>query len=239
MQPEIEQAVARVVESARPTLGNDGAIVLYGSGARDEHLPGFSDVNLLVVAERLDPAALGQVGRAFEPLQPWSRTPPLLFTPAEWSRSADVFPIEITDMQGARRVLAGADPVAPLVVQRADLRPALERELRGKLAWLRQGYAANVGSPSDLGRLGARTIATVGVLLRVALVLAREPPSVPSITVFRRAGARIGFDPMVLEQMFTLRDAAEPAVPPGTFAGYLAAVEAAVGFIDQFNVGGD
>ncbi len=39
------------------------------------------------------------------------------------------------------RVLRGSDPLAGMEVRPADLRAALEREFRGKLMRLRQGYA--------------------------------------------------------------------------------------------------
>jgi len=238
MQTEVDGALTRLGNAVRDTLGDAGAVVLYGSAARGEHIAGFSDLNVLVIGESLDLARLEALGRAFDPLKPLTRTPPLLWTLAEWARSADVFPIEIVDMQIARRVVVGEDPVAPLTVASADLRPALERELRGKLIRLRQGYAAYGGNPADLGRLAVRTVGTMAVLMRATLVLAGEPAPVATPTVLATAARRMGFAVAPLQRFFELRAAAEPVASSGEFAGYLAAVEAAAHFIDQFHVGG-
>ena len=90
------------------------------------------------------------------PSRAWSKAapePPLLISRAEWARASDVFPIEITDMRAGYQVLRGSDPLAAATVSRADLRQALERELRGKLLRLRQGYAAAAGDEKALGHL--------------------------------------------------------------------------------------
>src|SRR5262249_55582623 len=155
-------------------------VVLYGSAARNEHVEGRSDLNLLVVAGALDTDRLQALGGAFEPLEGHTRTPPLLFTAAEWARSADVFPIEIADMQVARIVLRGGDPSAGLEVWRPNRRRALERELGGKLVRLRQAYAIHGGSDAALTRVGVQSSATIAALFRGALVLARDP--VPAAT---------------------------------------------------------
>ena len=61
------------------------------------------------------------------------------------------------------------------MVDRADLRHAVERELRGKLLRLRQGYAAAAGDPAALGDLASRSAATIMVLLRALLACSAEP----------------------------------------------------------------
>jgi len=238
MRTEVEAALAGLTGVVRDTLGDSGTVLLYGSAAREEHIPGFSDLNVLVIGDSLEVSRLAGLGRAFEPLKQLTRTPPLLWTLAEWSRAADVFPIEIVDMQAARRVLAGSDPVASLVVAPVDLRLALERELRGKLVRLRQGYAAYGGSSKDLGRLAVRTVGTMAVLMRATLVLAGERAPVATPAVLAAAARRMGFAGAPLERFFELRGSADPVVSSAEFAGYLAAVEAAAHFIDQFHVGG-
>ena len=62
-------------------------------------------------------------------------------------------------MRAGYQVLRGPDPLAGSRVDRADLRQALERELRGKLLRLRQGYAAAAGDEKALGELAAASSA--------------------------------------------------------------------------------
>jgi hypothetical protein len=213
-------------------------VVLYGSAARDEYVEDRSDLNLLIIGPGFPPRTLEQLGGAFEPLVGATRTPPLLFSEDEWRRSADVFPIEIADMQAVRVVLRGSDPVPGLEVSRSHLRLALERELRGKLLRLRQGYAAHAGSPRELTALGIRSAATMTALLRAALVLLGETPPVPSPETIRRAAERIGFEPEPLVGYFSRRTGSTDGVGRAEFERYLAATEIAVRFIDQFHVGG-
>ncbi|MHB1328845.1 MAG: hypothetical protein ACYC2K_11645, partial [Gemmatimonadales bacterium] len=141
MRAEVRAIIEKVGVSVGESLGATASAVLYGSAARGEHLDDFSDLNLLLVAESLEPVVLQRLRTAIEPLRAHSRVPPLIFTLDEWRRSADVFPIEIVDMQVARRILAGPDPLERMVVAPADLRRALEREFSGKLLRFRQAYA--------------------------------------------------------------------------------------------------
>ena len=239
MQAHVRRVIDRFLERLPADRPGEPQVVLYGSAARSEHIEGRSDLNLLVVAGVLDPDRLLLFGRAFEPLEGHTRTPPLLFTAAEWARSADVFPIEIADMQVARIVLRGEDPIAGQEVSRANLRRALERELRGKLVRLRQAYAIHGASDAELTRVGVQSAATIAALLRGALVLARDPVPAATGPMLRRAGTVLHLDPAPLAGYFELRTAGSRTFGRAEFARYLEATEAAVRFIDQFHVGGN
>ncbi len=83
-------------------------------------------------------------------------------------------------------LLRGANPLDGVQVSPSDLRAALERELRGKLLRLRQGYAARSSDQSALGALAARSSSTVLVLLRGVLSLEVAPHSLgPTATGLR------------------------------------------------------
>ena len=58
------------------------------------------------------PATLRALGPAFAAWRKSSPQPPLLISRAEWARAADAFPIEISDMRAAYRLLRGDDPLA-------------------------------------------------------------------------------------------------------------------------------
>jgi hypothetical protein len=163
--------------------------------------------------------------------------PPLLATRREWSRSADAFPIEIADIRSAYRVLRGADPVAGLKVNPADLRRALEREFRGKLMRLRQGYVASVEKPRALGELVRLSAGSVLLLLRVLLgLLGREALGDPAALV-AAAASTIGFDPQALARIAQHRGDPRWNCSVEDFLGYLTAVEAAARFTDELHTG--
>jgi predicted nucleotidyltransferase len=158
MRDAVDRVVTPFLAEVDAALGAGYTAILYGSGARGDFVPGHSDINLMLILDDITPATLRALGPAFAHWRKDSPEPPLVIGRGEWREAADTFPIEITDMRAACRVLRGADPLAGLVVERADLRRAVERELRGKLLRLRQGYTAAAADPlcSDRWRGGAR-----------------------------------------------------------------------------------
>src|SRR5690606_5670177 len=86
------------------------AVLLYGSAARGEYREGGSNLNLLVILREVGAETLR---RGSAPAREWAEAgnpPPLLLGEEEWRRSADVFPIEYTDIRDANVLLHGADP---------------------------------------------------------------------------------------------------------------------------------
>ena len=134
-------------------------------------------------------------------------------------------------------VLWGDDPLAGLVVDRADLRRAVERELRGKLLRLRQGYAAAAGDPAALGDLASRSAATIMVLLRAILVLlGRTVPGDPLELAATVAGA-IGTEGEPWLDVIRHRGEAGWRCTAAEFEDYLDAVARATVFVDQLQLG--
>ena len=129
----------------------------------------------MLVLDQVTPPVLRSLGPAFTAWRKSVQEPPLLVSGAEWSRASDAFPIEITDMRLSYQVLRGSDPLEGVHVDRTDLRQALEREFRGKLLRLRQGYATYTPEPAALGSLGLQSAATILVLLRGMLTVIGTP----------------------------------------------------------------
>jgi hypothetical protein len=211
--------------------------VLYGSAARDDFVPGRSNLNLMLITDELSPARLSGLGGAFATWRKSGYEPPLVILRSEWDRATDVFPIEITDMRCGYEVLRGPDPVAGLRVTPADLRQALERELRGKLLRLRQGYVAAAGDAVPLGLLAERSSGTILVLLRCLLVLlGRSVPPAP-MEVAAAAAAAMGVDGEPLLNVVRHRAERGWRCSTAEFEGYLDAVARAAAFLDQLQLG--
>lgn len=230
------QMVEPMLAAVEPVLPGLSA-VLYGSLVRGDHLPGHSDVNLLLVTDQLDTSRLHRLAPAYSSWVAHQVAPPLLMTREEWRRASDVFPVEITDMRAGYRVLRGPDPLEGTVVRRPDLRAGLEREFRGKLARLRQGFIPSEQRPQDLGLMARQSIASLAVLWRGTLALAGQTPPGPLGEVLQRAGQLLGFDPAPLADIPRHRGDAAWRCSLETFADYLAAVELSVGWVDNFQTG--
>jgi hypothetical protein len=237
MHDAVDRVVTPFLAEVDAAVGAGYTAILYGSGARGDFLPGHSDINLMLILDDITPATLRALGPAFARWRKESPEPPLLIARGEWREAADTFPIEITDMRAACRVLRGADPLAGLAVEPADLRRAVERELRGKLLRLRQGYTAAAGDPAALGQVARRSAATVMVQLRALLVLlGRAVPQDPLELAASAAGA-IGIDGEPLLDVIRHRGQRDWRCSPAEFEEYLQAVARATGFVDQLQLG--
>ena len=237
MHEMVDRVVGPFLSQVDAALDGGYSAVLYGSAARGDFVPGRSDLNLILVTDDLSPARLSRLGGAFATWRKSGYEPPLVILRSEWGRASDVFPIEIADMRCGYQVLRGPDPLAGLEVAPADLRQALEREFRGKLLRLRQGYVAAAGDPAPLGLLATRSSGTFLALLRALLVLlGRSVPAAP-IEVATAAAAAMGMHGEALLNVVRHRAERGWRCPPEEFEGYLDAVARAASFLDQLQLG--
>ncbi|MBA3894286.1 MAG: hypothetical protein H0X69_11440 [Gemmatimonadales bacterium] len=237
MREAIDRIVTPFLAAVDAALGSGYSAVLNGSAARGDFVPGRSDINLLLILDDLSPRALGALAGPFGAWRKSGYEPPLVIGRQEWARATDVFPIEITDMRCGYEVLRGLDPVAGLTVSPADLRHALERELRGKLLRLRQGYVAAAGDAGVLGTLASRSAGTVMVLLRSLLgLLGRAVPREP-VEVAAAAAAAMGMDGEPLLNVIRHRADRAWRCSPVEFEGYMELVARAATFLDQLQLG--
>lgn len=237
MRDAVDRVVGPFLGQVDAALGGGYSAVLYGSGARDDFVPGRSDINLMLITDDLSPARLSALGGAFAAWRKSGYEPPLVILHSEWARATDVFPIEITDMRCDYEVLRGPDPVAGLHVAPVDLRHALEREFRGKLLRLRQGYIAAAGDEAVLGALAERSSSTFLVLLRALLVLLGRPVPHERVEVAGEAARAMGMDGEPLLNVIRHHGQRGWRCSPGEFEGYLAAVTRAAIFLDQLQLG--
>lgn len=239
MNDTLSRIVTPVLDRLDAVLGTGYAAVLYGSAARGEYVDGVSDVNLLIVAERLDPDTLHRLADALAGLKAGGQPPPLLMEREEWLRATDVFPIELTEMLGAHEVVRGADPVVGLAVDPADLRRALEGELRARLLRLRQAYASAGGDSKLLGGIAAATVSSLATLFRAAIALYGKAAPADTPEALGVAGRLMGVATNPVSELWKRRRGGERSCSPALFEEYLTAVAAAVRVTDQFTRGGN
>jgi hypothetical protein len=232
-----DKALDMLVETLDREMPEGFAAVLYGSAARGDWHAARSDINLLIVLDDASPEALQRLMAAMRTWHDAGFTAPLLVSRAEWARSADVFPVEITDMRLAYRVLRGADPVAGLEVKESDLRRAVEAALRGKLIRLRQAYARFGESMPTLGGFATATVSELLVLLRCIVVLKqREPGTTPDVTIAALA-PELGGAQAALAEVASHRRDPEWQCTPKVFAEYVESVRRLVEVVDAHPTG--
>jgi hypothetical protein len=203
---EVEQVLQQFVRDVQGLYGGDlVAVFLYGSAAAGEHVPGRSDINVLVVLRQLTPALLR---KAASHLRSWRRqgfATPVFFDPESLHDSLDVFPIEFLDMQERHRTLLGPDLFAGLHIERRNLRLQCEQELRGKLMKLRQSYVESAHAPADLERVLMAAASSIVVLARTLLRLGGGDPGGGADAVLEKAQARFAVSTTALRQACQLK----------------------------------
>lgn len=230
-------AAARLTAQLRTTFADElRSVVVFGSLPRGEAIPGVSDLNILVLLDSMTTATLG---RAAPVLQQWIRqgnTPPHVYGRDEWTGMQDTFAIELTDMNDARDVLWGDDPVGIEGITAAGLRIQTERELRTTLLQLRLRLMVNAPGPTDIGALLLSGFSSFAAYMRAALRLAGEQPGLDTRPVIERAAALVGADPAPMLACFDARRSGRhpaPALTDPLVEGYLAFAGALLAHIDE------
>src|ERR1700687_3053838 len=127
----LKNLVERLHEAAKDNLES---IILYGSAARGDFQDARSDLNVLCVLRSLRAAELVRVSAVVKWWTDLQHQPaPLFFSSEELGQSADVFAIELLDMQQSHRVLHGSDAIAGITVPMNLHRVQVEHELRTTL----------------------------------------------------------------------------------------------------------
>lgn len=214
------------------------AVALYGSAARGDQVARHSDLNVIVVVQRVTMEHLHKEAPVARAWREAGNPPPLTLTRAEWLGSADIFPIEYADILAHHKVLAGTLPLTGVRVELSDLRLQLEHEAMSTLLRLRHAILGADGDHKALLALLEESVSAMLVLLRAALRLAGEPPPADSLEVCARYTTRTGRDSSAVTRVLrhkrglepmSQRDAATHVEP------YLHFAESFVTYVDAFS----
>jgi hypothetical protein len=188
------------------------SVVLYGSAARDDYHEQYSDVNLLLVLHHMKPEVYPALTGV---LEWWSgeekQRPPVVMTLAELRESADVFAIEMFDMQGTHKVLHGEDVLHGIEVPMNLHRVEVEHELRTTLLRLRNHLMLTKDGDEELKAVMAKSVTSVLTLFRHALIALGDTPPHGKAQVLDHTAEVFGFDGRPLRAVLELRHGA-PAV---------------------------
>jgi predicted nucleotidyltransferase len=232
---KLTELTGRLKEALGATLES---VILYGSAARGDFHEEHSDLNVLCVAQTL---AVAELKRLAPVVQWWTRKEeepaPLFFTHNELRESADVFAIELLDMQKDHRVLFGKDAVKDIVVPMNLHRVQVEHELRTTLLKLRQHFLYSGGEERELAGVLAKSISSVTTLLRHVLVAQGEAVPETREKVFARVEEMTGTDAGVFAAAFNLRTSgtahSAEAEITARYGAYLRGLEKVIEVLDH------
>jgi hypothetical protein len=235
-----EEVFPEITADCRKVFGEDLiSIILYGSGAGADYVPGKSDLNFLIT---LTGQGIERLNGALEAVARWRKRNlaiPLFMTPSFLSGALDAYPIEFLNMKRQYRVVHGEDVLADLSFDPRHVRLQIERELRGKLLNLRSGYLDTEGNAGRIRELIGASL-TAFVSLFSALLYLKHidiPPGKREIV--SAAGKSFGFDAGVFLQCEEIRRKADRFSRDEVrtiFANYLKEVRRLCELIDLMEV---
>jgi hypothetical protein len=91
---------------------------------------------------------------------------PLFFIEGELRRALDAFPLELSEIIATRRVVAGPDLFADILVPKQELRRACEVQARGHVMHLREGYIETGGDHKAVAKLVGAAILPFRALVK-------------------------------------------------------------------------
>jgi hypothetical protein len=231
-ETQLNELVNRLKDVAAANLE---CVILYGSAAGGNFKSEHSDLNVLCVLKSLAVEELTRVALvirwwAVEQAQP----APLFFTAEELRQSADVFSIELRDMQDSRRVLFGADLIDGLRVPVNLHRVQVEHELRTVLLKLRNAYFSAPGDAQLLTPTLRKSFSSVLALLRhVIIAFGEESPAAPR-DIIARAAQLTHADAAAFDSVLRLREHGDAHVEVAkVYGAYLAALEIVIRGLDK------
>jgi hypothetical protein len=235
-----EEIFPEITADCEKIFGEDlVSIILYGSGAGEDYVPGKSDLNFLITLTDRGIEGLDGILETFGRWRKRNVAVPLFMTRAYLTGSLDAYPIEFLNMKRQYVVVHGEDVLADLAFDPCHIRLQLERELRGKLLHLRSGYLATGGSPRKIREL-IRVSLTAFVSLFSALLYLKcvEIPK-GKRDVITAAGVAFGFDTAVFlkcEEIRRKTDGFSSAEVQTIFRDYMKKVGRLCGMIDKMEV---
>ncbi len=232
-----KEIAAEFASDVHLVFGEDlKSVVLYGSAARSDFVPGRSDLNFLLL---VDDAGLDRLLALGGYTKKWSKrhvSPPVIMKPGMLERALDSYPLEFLGMKAAYEVVFGEDPLAGLEFDPRDVRLQCERELRGKLLLLRAGVIEAGERHKELARLMVRSFPSIVATLQGLLFVGGKEHALWGADLARAAHDLVGVDEEVLGDVAKLRFARK--LPPreeviGLMGRYLSEIERLVEWVDS------
>lgn len=227
----------QLAEALRKEFGESlKSVIVYGSSVVGDTTKKYSDINVLVLVDRLDFEALKKAAPWVQRWMKHGHPAPFFFTADRIQRAGDVFPLEFLDIKDVHRVVYGADPFDRFTADPKKLRHELEYELRGKLIHLRERYMAAAGREKEVRVLLAEALSPITALFKGVLRLTGDPVPAKKEDVWAAVHRRAAVDSSVLREILELRDgrAARNFRSEETFRRLLESMENVVAFVDGF-----
>ncbi len=181
------------------------AILVYGSAARGEFLPGYSNVNVLIVLEHVTQPVLQQWSGIHKQWDREKIVAPLFLTQKDLQQSSDAFPLEFLAIKEQRVLLEGRDPFPELHVNTTNLFLQCRQEVHANLLRVRQNYVEGWGRIEAIQTLLPLSLTSLLPCLRGLYRLLDRPLSMKSPEVLEELQPALSVDPSVFLEVWRLK----------------------------------
>lgn len=226
-----------VTEDFKNVFGNDLiSLILYGSGAGVDYVPGTSDINFLVV---LSQEGMERLEKAIRIVKRWQKRRvaiPLFMTKEEILSATDAYPVEFLSMQSNYELVYGEDVLKDLSIDSENLRLQVERELRSKILHLRRGLLETAGRAKYIRELISISFTAYVSLFKALLHLKGVAIPMSRREVIRETAKAYSLNTEIFLTCADIREGID-CVPAsevlGLFKAYLKEVEKVSRIIDR------
>jgi hypothetical protein len=153
------------------------SLILYGSAAGENFIPGRSNVNLLMVLKEMHFSHLQHYQRRSSYWKKSGIEPPLICTVEFLEKTKDVFPIEWMEIISHHIILHGDNPFT-FTIDHQDLKRQCEKEVAEIQIRLRQAFLETENSPDEIERIALGSLNSVFPVLRTLMILQKESPPI-------------------------------------------------------------
>lgn len=147
------------------------SMYIIGSAATKSFHAKYSDINTVIVVKEIKIPFYDFIASLGKRYGKKRIRAPLIITRDYISRSLEVFPLEFLEMKLVHQLVYGDDVLKDIKIEKTDIRLQCERELKGKLQHLCQGYIKAMGNRKTMTELFVGSLSGYFPLFRGILFL--------------------------------------------------------------------
>ncbi len=219
---------------------NVASLVVYGSALVSDFVPGRSNINLLLVLERLGFAELSGYAKVIAKFSKKKIVAPLFLTKEHIKSSLDVFPIEFLEIKDNHLVIYGEYVFEDIIIKSEDLRLQCEREIKSRLIRIRQAYMESGQKAADLKGLLEVSLTSILPIMRNVIRLKGKAPAIKKDAIITELSSEFGLAAAPFSRILELKT--QKKVPrqdelEAILSDYLQQVQQLAKIVDQIQVG--
>jgi hypothetical protein len=150
---------------------------------------------------------------------------PLILSRDEFERTLDVFPIEHGAILARHVVIRGAWPQPTAAVAESDLRRACERQIKGHLIHLREGFLETHGRPSSVTQMLRASVPAFRSALRNIARLYGASSMADDAALVTFATERLGVDGSTVRDVLAFDQSGQATDAPALLPRYIQMLE--------------